>query len=194
MNDEQAWIRGLRNGESEALHAIYTAYKDALYSMALARQTIAVRDLWDIRYNEVLPEDAFAIAPGAEEVFEEIDVVVQPGMGMPVGDRDEAAACIALVKQVMAAVNRVDFETASQLMFPLGVPPREVVEQIKALQSQSSVPLIELLAHEAPYEEGPYWYVRCRVRDAVKGEKEDLVRIRFFEFDGMRSCIVAMPD
>lgn len=35
MADEQAWIRGLRNGEAEALRAVYAAYKDELFSLAL---------------------------------------------------------------------------------------------------------------------------------------------------------------
>lgn len=161
---------------------------------ALIRPTFVVRDLWDIRYNEVLPQETFAIPKNAEEVFEEIDVIVHPGMGMPVGDLDESEACLALIESFMAAANRIDFETASKLMFPLGVPPQAVQDEIRALHADAHSPLIELLDHEPPYERGPYWFVRCRTREVDKGEREDLVRIRFFEFDGVRSCIVAMPD
>ncbi|MFC1765380.1 RNA polymerase sigma factor [Planctomycetota bacterium] len=35
MTEDQAWIRGLRNGEPEALRAVYVAYKDELFSLAL---------------------------------------------------------------------------------------------------------------------------------------------------------------
>ena len=76
----------------------------------------------------------------------------------------------------------------------VGVPPEAVQEEIRAVQAQADTPLMELLDHEAPYEEGAYWFVRCRVHEATKGEREDLVRVRFFEFDGVRSCMVAMPD
>ena len=47
--------------------------------------------------------------------------------------------------------------------------------------------------------QAPIWlswdrYPGARNYLIVVGEREDLVRIRFFEFDGVRSCIVAMPD
>ena len=76
-----------------------------------------------------------------------------------------------------------------------GFRPQEVINQIKAMQAQTNAPLVELLSYEEPYQEGAYWYVRCRVKHIDKPEsQEDLVRIRFFEFDGIRSCMIAMPD
>ncbi|MFC1765379.1 hypothetical protein ACFL6U_25325 [Planctomycetota bacterium] len=160
----------------------------------LRRQTIAAREIWNIRYNEELPEDTFSVPPDAEEVFEEIDTIVRPGMGLPVGDMTEAEACIKLIETVQVAFNALDFTTASKLFFPMGIPPQEVLDQIKAMKAQAKTPLVEMLSHDEPYEEGPYWYVPCRVRDIKKGEKEDLVRIRFFELDGVRACIIAEPD
>ena len=160
----------------------------------LRRQTIAARDIWDIRYNDVFPENTFTIPADAEEVFEEIDTFVTPGMGMPVGNLTDFDACIKIIRDCTDALNALDFETARKLHFPLGIPPKEVLEQLTASLVGSDEPLIQLLSHEEPYEEGPYWYVRCKVKDIKKGEQEDLVRIRFFEFDGVRSCIIAMPD
>jgi hypothetical protein len=58
------------------------------------RETIAVREMYDIQYNQNLPEEAFQIPYDAEEVFEEVDLYVSPDAGMPVSDMDEAEACI----------------------------------------------------------------------------------------------------
>ncbi len=161
---------------------------------ALQQQTIAVRDIWDIRYNETLPEDTFSIPADAQEVFEEVDVMVRPGMGMEVGQLTEPQACVQLIEQATAALNDLDFETASRLYFPMAVPPDDVRQRLQGMKAQVDEPLVQLLDHGKPYEDGPYWYVPCTVKDIQKGVKTDLVRIRFFEFDGVRSCIIAMPD
>jgi len=160
----------------------------------LMRQTIVARDIWDIRYDESMPKDTFAIPEDADEVFEEIDTMVRPGMGLQVGDLTESEACLKLIQNTQNALNALDFATARKLCFPLGIPPQAVLVQLKTLHAQTAEPLIELLSHEEPYKDGPYWYVPCTVKDIRKGVNQDLVRIRFFEFNGIRSCMIAMPD
>ena len=168
--------------------------QEAFDLTALQRQTIAVRDIWDIHYNEPLPEDTFVIPADAQEVFEEIDVNLRPGLGMSVDELSDPEACLALIEQATAALNALDFETASQLYFPMTIPPAETLQRLQAMAAQVSTPLIEVLEMGEPYQEDAYWYVSCKVKDIQKGLKQDLVRIRFFEFDGIRSCIIAMPD
>ncbi len=161
---------------------------------ALRHQTIAVRDIWDIHYNESLPEDTFVIPPDAQEVTEEVDVYLCPGMGMEVGTLSEEEACLKLVEKATASLNALDFETASQLYFPMSVPPTETLQKLQTMADQSSSPLLEVLEIRELYRDEHYWYVPCKVKDIQRGVKLDLVRIRFFEFDGVCSCIIAMPD
>ena len=64
------------------------------------------------------------------------------------------------------------------------------VETVKAVLGATGLPLVVLGPGLADLDNE----VLVPVAEATKGEREDLVRIRFFEFDGVRSCMVAMPD
>lgn len=162
----------------------------------LMRQTIAVREMHDIQYNLDLPEEAFQIPADAEEVFEEVDVFVRPDVGMPVGDMDESEACIRIMHQAIDALNALDIDTFAKLTFPHGFLPREMLEQMlqAGLQKNPDGPQIELLGYEEPYEDGAFWYVKHTTNQPGKGIVEEVMPIRFYEFDGIRYCIIAYPD
>jgi hypothetical protein len=167
--------------------------KDPAYFM---RQTVAVREMYDIRYDQILPEDAFQIPADAEEVFEEVDVYVSPDVGMPVGDMSEAEACIRILQKVTDALNNLDIDAFANLTFPHGFLPREMLQQMlqAGLPKNPDGPRIELLSYETPYHDGPFWYVKHTTRQPVKGTVTEVMPVRFYEFDGIRYCIIAYPD
>jgi hypothetical protein len=125
----------------------------------LMRKTIAVREMYDIQYNQNLPEEAFQIPSDAEEVFEEVDLYVSPGVGMPVGDLDESESCIRIMQKATDALNALDIDTFAKLTFPHGFLLREILaEMLKAgLQKNPGGPQIELLSYKAPYRVGLLW-------------------------------------
>jgi hypothetical protein len=156
------------------------------------RKTIAVKNMEEIVYNQIFSEALFSIPDNAKEVIEEIDVHVTSENGIPVGSMSREEACEQLVRQAVEAMGRCDFQTAQKLYFPLAVPPKDILEQIR--QRAGDAPLIEILEIGQPHEEGAYWIVPCKVRELGKTIKEDPVRVRFYELDGTQYCIIAMPD
>lgn len=163
--------------------------------MKWMRKTIAVKNISFIEYNLPEPEDLFEIPETAEKVTEEIDVRVIPGDGMEVGQLSPEQACKKVVEEFVGAVAELDFEKAKKLYFPLMVPPPEKIAMMKlAKAAAGGDPLIEILEIGNPHQEGVYWIVPCKVRELGGNIKNDPVRVRFFEFDTIRYCIIAMPD
>lgn len=159
------------------------------------RKTIAVKNISFIEYNLPEPEDLFKIPADAQKVTEEIDVMVRPGVGMKVGQLSPEQACQKLVEEFVDAVAQFDFEKAKNLYFPFMVPPPEKIVMMKlAKAAAGGVPLIEILEIGQPAQEGLYWIVPCKVREMGGHIKNDPVRVRFFELDGVEYCIIAMPD
>lgn len=159
--------------------------------MEFYRQTIAVRNMSEIVYNKMPPEGIFEIPDDAEEVIDEHDVYVRPDLGMPVGDLTNEQACEKIVRDVTAAMNARDWETVSKLMFPFGPPPKEMEARLPADLSQ---PLVEILEAGKPYEWGGYWYVPLKSREFGGRIKDEQVPIKFYEFDGVRYCMIMWPD
>lgn len=163
--------------------------------MKWMRKTIAVKNISFIEYNLPEPEDLFEIPETAEKVTEEIDVRVIPGDGMAVGQLSPEQACKKVVEEFVGAVAELDFEKAKKLYFPLMVPPPEKIAMMKlAKTAAGGDPLIEILEIGNPHQEGLYWIVPCKVRELGGNIKNDPVRVRFFEFDTIEYCIIAMPD
>jgi len=163
--------------------------------MKWMRKTIAVKNISFIEYNLPEPEYLFEIPEDAEKVTEEIDVMIIPGDGMEVGQLSHEQACQQLIQEFIDAVAQFDFEKATKLYFPFMVPPPEKIVLMKAAQKAAGgKPLIELLETGTPVQNGVYWMVPCKVRELGGTIKNDRVRVRFFEFDGIEYCIIAMPD
>lgn len=162
----------------------------------LMRQTLAVREMYDIQYNQDLPELVFQIPADAEEVFEEVDVFVRPDVGMPLGDMNKPEACVQIMHQAIDALNVLDIDTFAKLTFPHGFLPREMLGKMlqAGLQKNPDGPQIELLSYETPYEDGAFWYIKHTTNQPEKGTVEEAMPVRFYEFDGIRYCIIAYPD
>ncbi len=168
---------------------------ETTHLMKWMRQTIAVKNMSLIEYNLPDPEGLFDIPADAEQVTEEIDVMVRPGCGMEVGSFTHQQACEKLANEFVAAVAEFDFEKAKSLYFPLMVPPPEKLAIMKlAKKAAGDKPLIEILELGDAYESGPYWFLPCKVRELGGNIKNDPLRIRFYELDGNQYCIIAMPD
>ena len=159
------------------------------------RKTIAVKNISSIEYNLPEPEGLFEIPKTAEQVTEEIDVMLLPGDGMEVDRLTPEQACEKLVREFIGAVAEFNFEKAKTLYFPFLVPPPEKIAVMKlAIKETGGEPLIKLLEIGNPYEDGLYWFAPCKVQELGGNIKNDPLRIRFYDFDGVQYCIIAMPD
>lgn len=155
------------------------------------RQTIAVRHMSDIRYNEPMPEDLFAIPADAQRVTNEHDIMVRPGAGMPADGLTSEAACETIVREVAAALNARDWQRVERLLFPFVSPPPEMLGRIPA---DPEVKLMEILETGTPYEKDGYWYIPVKSREFGGRLKDEQVPVKFYEFDGQRSCMIMWPD
>jgi hypothetical protein len=161
--------------------------------MYFMRKTIAVENMRQIEYHEPLPEELFAIPSDAEEVFEEVDVVVTPDHGIQVADMSREQACKKLVEQAVDAMNKFDFKEVKRLYFPFMDIPDEQVQRIKQL-AEAKGPVMEILEMGTAYEDGQYWFQPCKVRELGTKIKDEPIRIRFYTLDGTEYCIIALPD
>ena len=159
--------------------------------MAYLRQTIAVRNMNFIEYNKQVPEGIFDVPDNAQEVTNEHDIIVHPGLGLQVDGMDNKEACEKIMREIIAAMNERDWEKVAKLYFPFPIPPKEIEQQFFGGTSEQ---LIEIQELGEPYEKGDYWYIYCKTKEANGKIKEGDIPIKFYEFDGSRYCIVALPD
>lgn len=156
------------------------------------RKTIAVKYMDRIEYNKPVPEGIFDFPEDAEFVTNEHDIIVHPGIGMPVDGLAREQACVKIIKDVVKAMNDQDWETVAKLQFPFEVPPEELLAQLKL--DQYKQPLVELQKIGQPYQKGDYWFVHCVSKEADGKVKEEDVPIKFYEFDGKSYCLIAFED
>jgi hypothetical protein len=157
------------------------------------RKTIAVRAMPMIEYDQPVPRELFTIPPTAVEVSDETDIIVGPDMGMSVpAGMTEQQAIEQLLAEVARAMNALDFDQVERLYFPFVRLPARVLEGI--ITQGKGKPLMELLEVKTANEKEGYWFVPVKLREMGNAEKEDVIRIKFFEFDGRRACMVARPD
>ena len=159
--------------------------------MKYYRQTIAVRNMTFVEYNQPVPEGLFDIPVDAQEVFNEHDIIVHPGIGMPVDGLTETQACEKIVRQIVAAMNQHDWQQVSRLMFPFGIPPKEMLAR---LNTDPNRPLVTIDELGTPTHQDGYWYINCKSTEADGTVKDENVPIKFYEFDGKRYCMVMWPD
>lgn len=159
--------------------------------MKFYRQTIVVRNISFIEYNQPAPAGLFDIPDDAELVINEHDLYVYPDAGIAVGSLTHEQACEKIVQEVTKAMNERDWEHVSKLMFPFGPPPKEMEVRIPADPSQ---PLVEILELGQPYEQGDYWYIPVKSRETGGKLKDEQVPVKFYEFDGIQYCMIMWPD
>jgi hypothetical protein len=156
------------------------------------RKTIAVKYMDRIEYNKPVPKGIFGFPDNAEFVTNEHDIIVHPGIGMSVDGLTPEQACIKIVKDVVKAMNDMDWETVAKLQFPFGVPPKELLDQLKLDQYEK--PFVELQKTGQPYQKGDYWIVHCVYKEPDGKIKEEDVPVKFYEFDGKSYCLIAYED
>jgi len=166
-----------------------TVREDAL--MEMIHKTLAVKNLGCIRYNEQPPEGIFDLPKDAVVVTNEHDVIVHPGIGMPVNGLTPEQACIKIIKDATKAMNDLDWATVKKLYFPFIIPPEEIQEKLKL---DRDIPLIELQKIDQPYQKGDYWFVHCISKEANGKVKDGEIPIKFYKFDGQSYCIIAFED
>lgn len=160
-------------------------------SMPYFRQTLAVRNMSEIAYNQVAPEGLFVIPANAQLVTNEHDIYVHPDAGMPVDGMTNEQACERIVRSVAEAMNVRDWERVGRLMFPFGQPPKEFLSKPPDDLSQ---PMMEILELGKPYERDGYWYIPSKSREYGGKVKDEQVPIKFYEFDGKRYCMIMWED
>jgi len=158
----------------------------------LMRSPIAVESMELIEYNLPVPEGMFDIPADAQVVDNEHDIIFHPGVGLQVDGLAPQDACVKLVHAAIDAMNAFDFERFEKLVFPFVTPPDDTVQQMKA--SAAGKPVWKLLELGEPYEEGGYWYIRAKTEELGGRIKDELLPIRFHEFEGHTYCMVMWPD
>jgi RNA polymerase sigma-70 factor, ECF subfamily len=156
------------------------------------RMTIAVKSMDLIEYNLPIPEGMFDFPADAQTVTNEHDIIWHPGVGLLVDGLSPKEACVRLVRETMDAMNAYDFERVQLLLFPFIAPPDEVVRQIRA--KAGGKPVVELLELGEPYEDGEYWRIRTKTKEFSGKTKDELVPVRFYEFESHTYCMVTWPD
>jgi hypothetical protein len=159
--------------------------------MYFFRQTIAVRNMTEIRYNQPIPEGIFTIPADAQLVTNEHDIIISPDAGMPADGLTNEEACEKIVRHVAEAMNARDWRWVSKLMFPFGQPPKEMLAKIP---TDTNKPLVEILETGKPYEKDGYWYIPSKSRETGGKLKDEQVPVKFYEFDGKRYCMIMWPD
>lgn len=155
------------------------------------QQTIAVRNISFIEYNQPVHDGLFSIPADAQLVENEHDIIVCPDTGMAVGTLTPQEACEKIIRDTMDAMNRRDWSTVQKLLFPFGPPPKEMQDRIPVDLSE---PIIEILEMGVPHEQNGYWYVPLKSREIGGKVKDEQVPIKFYEFDGKRFCMIMWPD
>ncbi|MHC4430894.1 MAG: hypothetical protein ACYTBS_03555 [Planctomycetota bacterium] len=156
------------------------------------RKTIAVKYMDRIEYNKPVPDGTFDFPEDAEFVTNEHDIIVHPGIGMPTEGLTREQACMKIIRDVTKAMNDLDWETVAKLQFPFGVPPEELLAELKI--DQYEPPLVELQELGEPYQKGDYWFVHCVYKEPNGQIKEEEVPVKFYEFDGKSYCLIAYED
>lgn len=156
------------------------------------RPTVAVKSMETIEYNKPIPEGLFDIPSDAKTVTNEHDVIIHPGIGLDVTGMAPERACLKIIDEMLVAANNFDFNRLKKLYWPFMVPPKAMVEQIKA-KAGGKKP-VEKIEVGTPYEKNGYWYVLCVTREFGGKAKRETVPIKFYEFDGRTYCLIAWPD
>ncbi len=157
--------------------------------MEMMRETLAVRNLQWIHYNQVPPEGIFDLPADAKVVEDEIDSMVDPDSGLAVDNMTKQQACLEIVRQTGRAL--VDLDPAAlcklDLFFRLYTP--DIWEQLKQMK-QAGQWVDELVITGEAYEEDGFWYVPCEIRMLDGKSEVQTPMIKFYEMEGKTLCFI----
>lgn len=159
--------------------------------MKYYQKTLAIKNMSFIEYNKPAPEGLFDVPKDAQKVTNEHDILVHPNTGMPVGTLTPQQACEKIVRETAKAMNERDWEKAKKLLFPFGAPPKVILDVINA---NPKVPLVEILELGQPYEKDGYWYIPSKSKELGVKIKDEIVPVKFYEFDSKKFCKIMWPD
>jgi hypothetical protein len=155
----------------------------------MMRQTLAVKQLVEIRYNEEPPAGIFDKPADAVVVEQEVDCLVDPDSGLVADGITPEEACLAIVKQTGQALVDLDRTTLCKLDLFFRLYPPHIWEQIAKMKDAGQW-VSEFVITGAPYREGDCWYVPAEVRSKARPREVTSPMIRFYHFEGRTFCFI----
>ncbi|MBN1360097.1 MAG: hypothetical protein JW993_05875 [Sedimentisphaerales bacterium] len=149
----------------------------------MMRQTLAVRQLSEIRYNEEPPEGIFSLPKDALVVQEEVDCMVDPDSGLVADGMTREEACLELTRQACQAMIDLDQARLESLALFFRLWSNPIWEQVAQMKAAGQwVQSYEITGD--PYQEGDRWYVPTEVKGPGGQTETQTVMIKFYDFDG----------
>jgi hypothetical protein len=157
--------------------------------MEMMWQTLAVKHLTEIRYNEQPPAGIFDKPADAVVVKQEVDCMVDPDSGLVADGMTQEEACIAIVKQTGQALVELDQATLCKLDLFFQFYPPQIWEQVRKMKEAGQW-VSEFAITGAPYREGDLWYVPAEVRNKTRPAEVTTPMIKFYELEGKTLCFI----
>lgn len=149
----------------------------------MMRQTLAVKHLSEIRYNEEPPEGIFDLPVDAQIVQEEVDCLVDPDSGLVADGMTREEVCLELTRQACQAMVDLDRAKLESLALFFRLWPQPIWDQVAQMKAAGQwVQDYEIIG--APYQEGDRWFVPTLVKGPGDQTEVQTVMIKFYDFDG----------
>ncbi len=157
--------------------------------MEMMKMTLAVKNLTEIRYNELPPEGIFEMPADAVVVEEEVDSMVDPDSGLIADGMTPEEACLEIAKQTGRALVDLDIDTLCKLDLFFRLYPPQIWEQIKKMKDNGQW-VKEVAITGEPYQEGNLWFVPIEVRGQTGQNEVQNAMIKFYEMEGKTFCFI----
>jgi len=155
----------------------------------MMRQTLAVKHLSEIRYNEQPPTGIFEMPAGAVVVEQEVDCMVDPDSGLIADGMTAEQACLAIAKRAGQALVDLDQATLCKLNLFFRLYPPAIWDQSRKMKEAGQW-VTEVVITGAPYQEGDLWYVPVEVRSGSGRKETQNAMIKFYQFEGKTLCFI----
>ncbi|MCU0914500.1 MAG: hypothetical protein MUC88_08065 [Planctomycetes bacterium] len=155
----------------------------------MMRQTLAVKNLTEIRYNEEPPASLFDKPADAVVVEQEVDCMVDPDAGLVADGMSRTDACREIVERAGRALIDLDQTTLCRLDLFYRLFPPPIWEQLQKMKKAGRW-IQEVVITGVPYQEGDLWYVPAEVRVPGRPAEVTTPMIKFYEFEGKILCFV----
>ncbi|HNY77969.1 MAG: hypothetical protein RBS72_06670 [Sedimentisphaerales bacterium] len=153
----------------------------------MMRQTLAVKNLVEIRYNEEPPAGIFAKPTDAIVVEQEVDCWVDPDSGLDVGEMSHEEACRELARQACQAMIDLDEARLESLALFFRLWPPQIWEQVRQMKEAGQwVQSYEITGE--PYPEGDVWFLPTELKMANGKTETQTIMIKFYDFEGAKRC------
>ncbi len=157
--------------------------------MEMMRKTLAVKNLWQIRYNQQPPEGIFDLPADAVVVENEVDCLVDPDSGLIADGMTQEQACLEIVKQTGQALVELDQVTLCKLDLFFRLYPPQIWEQLREMKETGQW-VKEVSITGEPYSEGELWFVPLEIRGPNDQNEVQNAMIKFYELKGKTFCFI----